>query len=136
MQGLIKFSIMAVMISAVLVISGCVVYPAHSSAGYGPPPHAPAHGYRYNYQGHDVVYDSNLGVYIVVGLQDYYFYDNNYYRYSNNRWYYSRDLDRDWRDYDDKRLPPGLAKRYGHGKNDRDDYRSDRDNYNRSYRDN
>lgn len=128
MKGLCKFSIMAVMISAVLVVSGCVVYPAHNGAGYGPPPHAPAHGYRHKYQGHDVIYDSNLGVYAVVGWQNYYFYDNNYYKRDNDRWYYSRDLDRDWREYKEDKLPPGLARQYGHRNDDnRKDGRGDHD---------
>jgi len=63
------------------------------------------------------ILDGNLGVYIVVGLQDYYYYDNNYYRYDRDRWYYSNELDRNWRDYNESKLPPGLAKKYGHGNN-------------------
>ena len=47
------------------------------------------------------ILDGNLGVYIVVGLQDYYYYDNNYYRYDRDRWYYSNELDRNWRDYNE-----------------------------------
>ena len=89
--------------------------------GYGPPPHAPAHGYRQHYNDHDFVYDSNLGVYLVVGYPDYYYLDNSYYRHSNDGWYYSQRADRDWQAYNQDRLPPGLAKKYhdndrGHGK--------------------
>ena len=115
MKGLSRIFITAVIIGAVLMVSGCAVYTARYDEGYGPPPHAPAHGYRYKHQGHDVVYDSNLNVYVVVGLQDYYFYNNYYYKYDHDRWYYSKDLDRDWRDYKESKLPPGLAKKYGHG---------------------
>lgn len=126
MKGLHKFPIMAVILSAVLVVSGCVVYPANTDAGYGPASRAPAHGYRYNHQGHDVVYDSSLGVYVVVGMQDYYLYDNNYYKYDHDRWYYSRDIDRGWRDYNENRLPPGLAKKYARRNDDRRDHNYDR----------
>ena len=50
MKGLHKFPIMAVILSAVLVVSGCVVYPANTDAGYGPASRAPAHGYRAKHQ--------------------------------------------------------------------------------------
>jgi len=120
MNGLGRSPVMAAMISIIFMVSGCTVYPVHHhDAGYGPPPHAPAHGYRYKYQDHDFVYDADLGVYIVIGLRDYYFYDDYYYRYDNNHWYYSRDLDRDWHDYNEGKLPPGLAKKHGYGKKDK-----------------
>ncbi|OGT71260.1 MAG: hypothetical protein A2W76_05380 [Gammaproteobacteria bacterium RIFCSPLOWO2_12_47_11] len=97
----------------VLAVSGCAVYPAHPHQGYGPPPHAPAHGYRAKYHDHDLVYDSHLGVYLVIGLQDHYYRDGYYYRYARDGWYHSRYIDRDWGRYDDRKLPPGLAKKYG-----------------------
>ena len=116
---------------ALLVASGCAVYPAHyhDERSYGPPPHAPAHGYRAKYQNHELVYDSRLGAYIVVGLPDYYFYDGHYYRHDHDSWYYSRYIDRDWHGYNERKLPPGLAKKYhdddngrGRGKGHYDDY--------------
>ncbi len=109
---------------SVLLSSGCAVYPAHQhDPGYGPPPHAPAHGYRAKYRNHDLVYDAQLGIYIVVGLNDIYFSDDHYYRHSHEGWYYSRYVDRDWDRYDGRKLPPGLAKKYGgngKGKGNRD----------------
>lgn len=105
-----------IMLSGLLLSgTGCAVYPAHHhhyDNGYGPPPHAPAHGYRAKYQGHDLVYDSNLGVYVIIGLQDYYYGDGYYYRHTDDHWYYSKDLDNHWDNYDDRQLPPGLAKKY------------------------
>lgn len=102
---------------AMFGLTGCAVYPAHHHGhGYGPPPHAPAHGYRARYHQHDLVYDSHLGVYIVVGLQDYFFHDGHYFHHKYDGWYYSRNIDRDWDRYDDRKLPPGLAKKY-RGKN-------------------
>ena len=107
--------ITGILLTGLLLFSlGCAVYPAHHhDHGYGPPPHAPAHGYRAKYHGHDLVYDSHLGVYVIVGLTDYYYRDGYYYRHSDDGWYYSKDLDRDWGRYDDRQLPPGLAKKYG-----------------------
>ena len=143
MKDLIKSLTYIVMIGVVLLVTGCAVYPAHyHDEGYGPPPHAPANGYRYKYQGHDFVYDANLGVYIVLGYADYYFLDNFYYRHRNDGWYYSRKFDRDWQQYKQDKLPPGLAKKYrdydrdqehgkGHGhemdRNQDRDHRYDRD---------
>jgi len=111
-----------VFVISALTMTGCAVYPEHHH-GYGPPPHAPAHGYRYKYHDHDLVYDANLGVYIVIGVTDYYFYDNFYYRRSHDGWHYSREFDRDWKPYKDhdRKLPPGLAKKYRD--HDRDDDR-------------
>ena len=120
MNKLIKSSIQVVTICVIFLVSGCAVYPAqYHDGGYGPPPHAPANGYRYKYQGHDFVYDANLGVYLVVGYADYYFLDNYYYRYRNNGWYSSRYFDRDWKQYKKDKLPPGLVRKYrDQGRND------------------
>lgn len=121
MKGLGKSSIKAAVISAILLVSGCAVYPAHyHDEGYGPPPHAPAHGYRYKYQGHDFVYDANLGVYLIIGYADYYFRDNFYYRHRDDGWYYSRQFDRDWQSYKQDKLPPGLVKKYRDHDRDQD----------------
>ncbi len=56
--------------------------------GHGPPPWAPAHGYRRNHQRAyqhrdatvDLAFDSGLGVYVVVGLPNYYYWDGFYLR--------------------------------------------------------
>lgn len=101
--------------SILLLLSGCYGNALYRPGpGYGPPPHAPAHGYRSHYHGHDLVYDSRLGVYAVVGLANVYFYDGVYYRFDHNRWYYTRELDKGWNTHRGGRgLPPGLAKKYG-----------------------
>jgi hypothetical protein len=131
MKGLSKFLGMTAMTGALLLAAGCVVYP-HGNAGndrnYGPPPHAAKHGYRQPYNGHEVRYDAHLGVYLVVGMPNYYYLDNQYYRYDQNRWYYSQDVNKGWRDYDERRLPPGLAKKYAH-----EDQHHDRKNKDRDY---
>ena len=127
-------------------MTGCAVYPAHNhDYGYGPPPHAPANGYRYRYYDHDLVYDANIGVWVVIGFSDYYFLDNYYYRHRPDGWYYSRNFDRDWAPYRVDKLPPGLARKYhdkdrdhdhdGRDHGDRDhDRDDDRDNGHYRYR--
>jgi hypothetical protein len=123
MKSLSSFLMMTVLAGAVFMVSGCVAYPDHQGRydrSYGPPPHTARHGYRQSYNGHDVRYDARLGVYLVVGRPDYYYLDNNYYRYDRNRWYYSQNLNDGWRDYDVRRLPPGLSKKYAKRDRNRD----------------
>jgi hypothetical protein len=109
--------------------------------GHGPPPHAPANGYRRKheqaYRSHtgsaELVFDSGLGVYVVVGMNDYYFWNGSYLRISNGQWWVSTYLDGDWRPHDARSLPDGLQARYAKAKGhkDKDRYpakrREDRD---------
>ena len=88
--------------------------------GHGPPPHAPAHGYRRKheqaYHAHtgsvELVFDSGLGVYVVVGMSDYFFWNGSYLRISDGRWWMSTYLDGDWRPRDAQSLPGGLRAKY------------------------
>ncbi len=117
--------LLTAMVGAVVAVTGCVAYPAHRGGVYAPPPYAPADGYHQAYYGHDLRYDVNLGVYLVVDRPNHYYYHDNYYRYDAGRWYYSHDLNDRWRTYDERKLPPGLAKKYGHdnrGKGRKRDY--------------
>lgn len=101
-----------VLFACCLALTGCAGY---SGFGYGPPPHAPANGYRYDYHGHNLVYDSSLGVYVVIGMSSVYYSSGLYYRHDHNRWYYTRNLGNKWRAYSGRHnLPPGLAKKYRH----------------------
>ena len=56
----------------------------------GPPPHAPAHGYRrkqhIEQQDVELVFDSGLGVYVVVGFPGVYFHADHYFRYAGTSW--------------------------------------------------
>ncbi len=80
----------------------------------GPPPHAPAHGYRHKHEGKvDMTYDSGLGVYIVAGAKDCYFHDDHYLRLAKAGWEVSFSLAGPWQSAATKSLPPGLAKKYG-----------------------
>jgi hypothetical protein len=82
----------------------------------GPPPHAPAHGYRHTHrrsdgQRLDLVFDSGLGVYVVVGIPGRYYSDGYYLRLDGDQWYASADLDSGWERKGESDLPPGLQKK-------------------------
>ena len=70
----------------------------------------------YLHEGREIRYDARLGVYAVVGFPDLYFLNNIYYRYDYDHWYWTHALGRSWCYCNDGDLPPGLAKKYKHGK--------------------
>jgi hypothetical protein len=83
-----------------------------------PPPHAPAHGYRHKHQHQDrdlqLVFDSDLGVYIVVGMPNRYYWDGHYLRIDGDQWYASMNFDRGWELRSDASLPSGMRKHKKH----------------------
>jgi len=82
----------------------------------GPPPHAPAHGHRHKHHGHDLVFDQELGVYVVVGLHDVWFLDGSYFRISGESWEVSVGTPDHWRVASISVVPTRLyAKRHPHG---------------------
>lgn len=107
-KGSSSHGLLPLTLTASLLLSGCLLYPEHDGNGYDR-----SHD-RHQKQG-VVRFDSSLGVYVVVGHPDHYYYGNTYYRYQRDRdrWYSSRHLDRDWREYRGD-LPRGLAERYRH----------------------
>jgi len=82
--------------TAVVVTNGPAASPA--PAKHGPPPHAPAHGYRYKHDGDgvDLVYDSGLRVYVVAHTNNRYFYDGHYYCRRGSRWVAADRLSGPW----------------------------------------
>jgi hypothetical protein len=85
----------------------------------GPPPWAPAHGYRHKHaEGVDLVFDARSGVYVVVGFEHHYFYRDGFYRGSGSSWQLSARIGGPWVRIDVSDLPHGLAKRAAktHGK--------------------
>lgn len=74
-----------------------------------PPSHAPAHGYRAKQGKHaktkrqepkngiEVVYDSERGIHIAVGLPGIFFHEGRYYREHEGHWQMSLRGDGDWR---------------------------------------
>lgn len=64
----------------------------------GPPPHAPAHGYRHKHpDGVDLVYQSGIGVYVVTGYTAVYFYQGHFYRFRKNKCEMSLHIGGPWR---------------------------------------
>jgi len=64
---------------------------------HGPPPHAPAHGYRHKHQGVD--------------------FEGHYYRYHEPHWEVGVHIEGPWESVSEEALPPGLrAKGKGKGK--------------------
>jgi hypothetical protein len=72
--------------------------PAAPPRGKGPPPHAPAHGYRRKFQqdGVTLELDTGRGVYVVVELEDVFFFEKRYYRCEDARWLASVRPDGGW----------------------------------------
>jgi hypothetical protein len=89
----------------------------------GPPPHAPAHGYRHKHrqQGQELElqFDSALGVYIVMGIPDRYYWNGFYLQMVGDEWHSSESLHSDYKRRDDESLPPGLRKHKKHPKANR-----------------
>ena len=86
----------------------------------GPPSHAPAHGWRHKNEkdGAEMVYDSGLDVFVVVGQRDCYFSAGQYFRYSSGSWEWSVQIGGPWKfvaTYSD--VPPSLTEKHGKGKN-------------------
>ena len=79
------------------------------SQGHGPPPHAPAHGYRAKtQQGVDVVFDTQIGVYVVVSVPGNYWLDDRYYRKGSSGWTVSASFEGPWAVCPPGDLPKGL----------------------------
>ncbi len=91
-------------------------------AGHGPPPHAPAHGYRHQLRHHhgiELVYDSGVGVYAVEGHPEHFFWNDQFYRWHHGRWQISARFDHGWISIAPSRLPKHLARKHkgrGHSK--------------------
>ena len=108
------------------------VYDPYPDDG-GPPRNAPAHGPSYRHpDGVDLSYDQGLGVYVVVGRPNYYYWDRQYFRYYGDRWQRSARLEGRWSDSDIRSLPPGLQRHNRgsedrHGDSQRNQPRRDRD---------
>ncbi len=79
----------------------------------GPPSHAPAHGYRRKHQsGAEFRFDSDLGVYIVMGHTDVYFHEGRFVRIRGGIWQASATLGGPWEPKAAKWVPPGLRSKH------------------------
>lgn len=79
------------------------------SRGHGPPPHAPAHGYRAKtHDGLELVYRADFGVYEVEGRTNYYYQDGLVYHKDSIGWIVGRSVDGPWTSVTEAQIPPGL----------------------------
>jgi len=95
----------------VLLLSGCSsrAVIVNQQIPKGPPPHAPAHGYRLkNQHGLEMRYDAHLGVYIILNYLKHYYWDGKYYRKGKNQWESSKDINKKWKGIAKQKLPKGL----------------------------
>lgn len=123
-----RFKTLTLALTALVIIllltTSCSRYRAHHepviiTTEGGPPSHAPAHGYRRKHvQGVELVFDSGLGVYVVVGLTDHYYHDGYFYRLSGGVWEMSLEPDRHWKVVRDNSLPIGLQVKVKSNDND------------------
>ena len=110
---------------ALLVCTSCsstrAYYPTGKRVGHGPPAHAPAHGHRRKQVcGVELVFDTGLGLYVVVGHPNHYYCDGYFYRLTGSVWEMSLRFDGGWAVRAGKPLPPGLrAKSNGNGNGNR-----------------
>ena len=113
------FSIALPLALSAIASTACVVIdapPRHAHHRHGPPPHAPAHGQRYKHHDHDLIFDGELGVYVVVGLRDVWFLDDHYFRISGDDWQVSVGTPDRWRVVAVSAVPVRLrAKHHPHG---------------------
>ena len=118
-----KFLSVVVPVCMLLMLVSCSSFSIGMGSGrrhrpkpkYGPPPHAPAHGYRHKQQGVELVYDSGRGVYVVVDFPLHFYFEGNYYRYHEPHWEVGVQVDGPWKSVSEEVLPPGLRAK-GKGK--------------------
>jgi hypothetical protein len=89
--------------------------PKHKAHKGGPPPWAPAHGYRHKHQGVELVFDADLDVYVVVGHAGVYFRGDDYYCLRGGEWWVGSRYDGPWAATGLDHVPPGLRKKYAKG---------------------
>jgi hypothetical protein len=117
---MLRFAELLAALVIAVTIGGCqgvVVAPRPSEPVVvrqaGPPPHAPAHGYRHKHQGGvELRFDSHLDVYVVVGHTDVYFHDGWFVRIRSGIWQVSATLAGPWEPKAAEWVPPGLRKKH------------------------
>ena len=96
-------------------ISGCIYMQPPNRAFRTPVlsiPQAPEDGYRHTHRGDpDLVSDSRLGVYVVLGDSNYFHDGRRYFRSHRGRWQRSTRVDGDWISVSIGDVPRGLIAR-------------------------
>ena len=121
MRGIHR-NISAIVAGAALgaMLGGCVYHHQHrppdeqaEARKGGPPPWAPAHGYRHKHQGGvDLVFDSDLEVYVVVGYPGHYFHRDRYYRHVDGHWRIGLSINGLWSRVRLEAVPTGIRHRH------------------------
>jgi len=115
-----SFPLAVALICAAIVFVSCRSVTVRRSSvhkrGHGPPPHAPAHGYRHKHQGVELAYDSGLGVYVAVELPNHFYFKGHYYRQRETQWEIGVHVDGPWEVVVEESLPKGLRCKKGKGK--------------------
>jgi hypothetical protein len=97
-----NYLVIALLVSVVVAISACsMMIPPNRMA-------SPAG--RQERGGMQLVYESNMGVYVVSGYTEHYYYHGRYYRWNNDSWQASSNINRGWAKAPEKTVPPGLRK--------------------------
>jgi hypothetical protein len=114
-MNLTKFVGAVALVAICCTISACSNSPRYRTNGsietaqkHGPPPHAPAHGYRHKHHNEDLKYDSVLEVYVMSGWPNYYYHKDHYYRSTDYGWETAGQLRGPWKSVSTKKLPKGL----------------------------
>ena len=102
------------------VAPGCAVHrtqesvAAYDSDEASPPPRTPAHGWRRRHpDGVEIIYRSELGAYVVVGLDDAYYCDDVFYLWDSGRWLRAPHFTGPWVAVPTSEVPANLARRPG-----------------------
>jgi hypothetical protein len=103
--------------AGLLALTGCVhVHEQdhhHKAKKGGPPPWAPAHGYRHKHSGPDLTWDAHIGVYVVVGHPHVYFHDGHYFRRVRSHWERCGDWKKGkWKAVEVGKVPGPLVEHY------------------------
>ena len=113
-----KTGLVIVAVTFVCLLVSCETVNVHrfpapgQRVGHGPPPHARAHGYcRKHANGLELVYDSTFGVYVIMGMPDHYYWEDQFYRIYGGVWEVSLRVDADWAPATIESLPVGLRKK-------------------------
>lgn len=113
----IRYVLGAPLLLAGLALAGCGSgYAVNEGTVYdgGPPPHAPAYGYRYHHPNDRVllIYDPALAIYRVSGHPSYYFRNGTYYRLRSGSWYTAPHFRGHWTAVNYPSIPSGLQRKY------------------------
>jgi hypothetical protein len=99
----------------------CITVAMPSISMADPPDHAPAHGYRnktkakqHESQKVEIVFDSERGVRVVVGMPGIFFEAGKYYRYKDDSWRVSANVDGGWSVVAAGAIPHAIAKTRPH----------------------